>query len=483
MLKRHATVLVGLAALSLLALAGTAAATTPVLVGGGSHSAVIRSDGTLWVCGANGSGQLGLGDLTARPTFTQVGTSPDWLQVSTGFAHTAAIARDHSLYTWGLNTQGRLGLGDAVQRTAPTRVGTDTDWTMVSCSQGNPQGFTLAVKANGTLWAWGDNQWGQLGDGTVVDKASPIRIGADNDWAAVEAGNSHALAAKRDGSLWAWGRNNAGQLGDNTTTDVHAPQLVDTAVDWIRFGGGNGSMSAGLKANGRLWTWGSNANGQLAVGDDVQRRRPTAVGTASDWATFAVGGSHLVALKRDRSLWAAGNNGQAQLGLGDLVNRTSFIQVGGLRDWVMVGAGNQHSLGARADGLLYAWGNNTSGQLGFGAVSANVPVPTANAFKVDVTGPITRPARNVIVKHGRKVKLSYTVYDEFTPTCVNVRIRIRKGSRIVKTFRVTQIATGQVRSITFQVKLPKGLYRYYVYANDTAGNAQSALGFKNLRVR
>jgi alpha-tubulin suppressor-like RCC1 family protein len=480
MRKRHPFVLGSLLALGLvLLLGGTASAVTPVLTGGGNHTAVIRSDGTLWTAGLNANGQLGLGDTASRTVLTQVGTETAWVQVSSGLVFTAAVKRDGSLWTWGINDQGQLGTGNTTQQIVPTRVGTDSDWASVACGQD----FTLAVKSSGTLWAWGDNQYGQLGDGTTADKLTPVRVGVDSDWAAVRAGNNHSLAVRRDASLWAWGRNNNGQLGYPTTGAMSTvPQIVDTASDWATVSAATG-FGAGLKSTGKLWTWGLNASGQLGVGSTTNQPRPTAVGTTADWAAVSAGGNFLLGIKRDHSLWATGLNTASQLGLGDTTNRSSFTQVGTSQDWVMTGAGNGHSLGARIDSILLTWGLNTSGQLGIGSAAATAAGPTSTNFKLDVSGPVTQPSKNVTVIRGKKAKLRYSVSDDFAPWCVNVKIRIRKGSRIVKTFNIGQVTTFQAKSKTFTVKLNKGLYRWYVYATDTAGNVQSAVGFKNLRVR
>jgi hypothetical protein len=139
----------------------------------------------------------------------------DIASLSAGYYHTVALKTDGSLWAWGLNNSGQLGDGTSTNRNSSVRIGVDNDWTAASAGLYH----TIAIKTDGSLWAWGDNRYGQLGDGTAADHYSPVRIGMDNDWAAVSAGNLHTVAIRTDSSLWAWGDNAFSQLGDGTTTN------------------------------------------------------------------------------------------------------------------------------------------------------------------------------------------------------------------------------------------------------------------------
>jgi len=170
-----------------------------------THTVALKTDGSLWVWGQNLYGRTGVGVGGGNMTTPlQIGRHNDWAYVAAGASHTLAIGRDGSLWAWGSNSHGELGDGTIVNRWAPTRIGTDTNWRSVTAGLG----YTVAIRTDGTLWAWGNNEYGQLGIGETADTTpTPTRIGADSDWAMVAAGIRHHTAAIRtDGTLWVWGR-------------------------------------------------------------------------------------------------------------------------------------------------------------------------------------------------------------------------------------------------------------------------------------
>jgi alpha-tubulin suppressor-like RCC1 family protein len=231
----------------------------------------------------------------------------------------------------------------------------------------------LAIKGDGSLWAWGDNSKGQLGDGTTEPRAAPLRVGADSGWVSVAAGVSHSLAIRRDGSLWAWGLNDQGQLGDGSTANRSEPVRVGREATWVSVAAGRHSL--GIRRDGTLWAWGANDYGQCGYGAQGRVGVPTRVGTGSDWRVVAAGSYHSLAIKGDGSLWAWGRNDYGQLGDGTTVGRSAPVRVGMEGDWVSVAAGQTHSLAVRRDGSLWGWGFNGNGLLGIG-VDGNRPVPT-----------------------------------------------------------------------------------------------------------
>jgi alpha-tubulin suppressor-like RCC1 family protein len=332
--------------------------------GGGSGVVALTSDHTVWAWGGNDVGQLGIGtpDEDAHATPSVVGTDTAWAAVSAGRDHTLALKTDGTLWAWGGDGEGQLAVGETtVTVSAPTQVGDNGDWAAVSAGRY----YSLAVKRNGTLWAWGANGNGQLGVGDGARRTVPTQVGRDADWTLVSAGSTHAMALKRDGSLWGWGYNGNGQLGVGDTRQRLSPARVGDDRVWVAVSCGNSSTLA-ITNSGRLLAWGYNGNGQLGLGDTVQRLTPTEAGLGKDWAAVSCGDHHTLALKSDGSLWSFGWNGVGQLGVGDTEDRTAPAQVGTETDWVAVSGGHYISLAAKADGTLWTWGENDRGQLGVG---------------------------------------------------------------------------------------------------------------------
>lgn len=208
------------------------AATDSRMAAGYCHSLLVRSDGTLWACGRNVSGELGLGDNVSRSVPARVGTATNWVSVAASWYHSFGIRSDGTLWGWGENDYGQLGLGyQSWRATMPIRVGTATNWAAVSTGHFH----TLGLRSDGTLWAWGNNDYGRLGlegVGTSENVTSPTQLGTDTNWVAIAAGDGHSLAVKSDGSLWSWGANSSGQLGLGHSSTKYAPTPVAGDIEW-----------------------------------------------------------------------------------------------------------------------------------------------------------------------------------------------------------------------------------------------------------
>lgn len=308
-------------------------------------SVSIKTDGTLWSWGQNNYGQLGLGNTTDYSSPKQVGALTSWAQVSTsGYGSTqpmtAAIKTDGTLWTWGRNFYGGLGLGNTTNYSSPKQVGALTNWSNVQTG-GN---WALAIKTNGTLWGWGGNGFGQLGLNNITNYSSPKQVGALTNWASISIplwNATYILAIKTDGTLWAWGANQNGQLGFNNTTYYSSPKQVGALTTWAKASGSGGYFSLAVKTDGTFWSWGSNGNGELGLNNLIYYSSPKQVGSLANWSIPCAAFQASFAIKTDGTLWSWGYNSAGQLGLGNTTSYSSPKQIGSSTTWLKVAAGRQ----------------------------------------------------------------------------------------------------------------------------------------------
>ena len=382
------------------------------IVAGSNHALALKNDGTVWAWGLNTSGQLGnnsnlitqnnypiqVKDSTGNNNLTNISS------IEAGTAFSIALKSDGTVWTWGNNTLYQLGNNDinGTNQFVPVQVKDSTGsaylGSIVAVMAGN--NHSIAIKSDGTLWSWGLNTAGQLGDNdTGMNKMIPVQVrdmagtGFMNGVISTMAGASSSFAIKSDGTVWAWGNNSNGQLGDSTITTRALPINVKDAI-------GNGFLSGitaisthgqynpyyghslALKSNGTVWAWGYNANGQLGDNTTTQRNIPVQVkdaagtGYLDNIIAIATGGNYSLALKNNGTVWAWGDNANGRLGDNTTTQRNLPVQVlGGLSDVTSIVAGDSHSLALKSNGTVYAWGNNPDGQVGDGTTGNSRLVP------------------------------------------------------------------------------------------------------------
>jgi alpha-tubulin suppressor-like RCC1 family protein len=323
-----------------------------------NHTIAIKPDGTLWAWGFNGAGQLGDGTTIEKSVPVKIGNDSNWKTISAGGNSSVAIKTNGTLWGWGDNFWGQLGNGiNGDNRFAPVRIGTDSNWKQVS--EGST--FTLAIKNDGSLWGWGNNLWGQLGNQTIVTFV-PTRVGNTSDWKTVSAGENHTIAIKLDGTLWAWGLNSKGQLGDGTLINKATPVKIGSESNWKSIAIGD-SFSVAIKTDGTLWAWGTNDLGQVGNGTFAASSIPTQVGAGNTWESVSVGRYSSFAIKTDGTLWTWGwKIGSVFFDIDNSHN--SPTQVGVDSDWQSSASGQKHTFAFKTNGTLWAWGDDAWGKLG-----------------------------------------------------------------------------------------------------------------------
>ena len=318
--------------------------------------------------GQNNYGQLGDNTNTSSrssPVQTAAGGT-NWKQVSGGYYYAAAIKTDGTLWSWGYNAYGQLGNNtDTNNRSSPVQTAAaGTNWKQVSCGS-----YTAAaIKTDGTLWSWGYNFDGDLGDNTTTNRSSPVQTTAGGtNWKQVSCGGSHTAAIKTNGELWTWGYGAIGALGNNTDTNNRSSpvQTAAAGTNWKQVSCGSYTAAA-IKTDGTLWSWGYNFDGDLGDNTTTNRSSPvqtTAGGT--NWKQVSCGSNHTAAIKINGTLWTWGYNDYGKLGDNTTTNRSSPVQTtAGGTNWKQVSGGGSHTAAIKTDGTLWTWGNNTFGELG-----------------------------------------------------------------------------------------------------------------------
>ncbi len=361
------------------------------IAAGEEHSCAILKSGALRCWGSNRDRQLGEGSPglysvpqllipnRATGTTTPIGGIA---AIVPGRYHTCLITNRRGVECWGRNSDGQLGDGSNIPHAAPVAV-VGLESGIVALALGAEH--SCALRQNGTVLCWGSNQYGQLGDGTQEQRATPVEVSGITDGvAAIVAGDNHTCALMQGGGAKCWGQNSSGQLGDGTTTDTSFPVTVGGLSGAIALAAGLGHSCALLPDSVRCW--GENSSGQLGDGTVEKRLAPTPVTglPAGTLVALATGDRHSCAVVAG-AVYCWGNNGDGQLGNGEEVNQTQPVAVQGISDDVrMVGAGASHSCGLTTDGALYCWGGNEQSQLGDGSTEDRATAAVVSGLAANV---------------------------------------------------------------------------------------------------
>ena len=349
--------------------AAAAFTTTPMIAASGNHSLVLKSDGTVWAWGDNSYGGLGLEDEYSKWTPIQVPGLNSINAIAVGSLCSFALKSNGTVLAWGNNGYGQLGDGTTEHKATPSPVQGLNGITAIAAGTN----FALALKNDGTVWAWGYNGAGQLGDGTTTYiQNTPVQVQGLDSVVTIVAGEGHSLAIKSDGTLWAWGQNGFGQLGISTSIyrsniPVHVQGIEQiTSVTAGRF------HTVAIKGDGTVWAWGYNPFGQLGNGTTTNSNTPVQTQGINGIIGIAAGSFYSTAIRSDGAVfeWGRTNLGDASS------DRVLPVEVQGISKVIAIDAANTYnSIALKNDGTVWTWGENGYGNLGDGSItSRSTPV-------------------------------------------------------------------------------------------------------------
>ncbi len=290
------------------------------LSAGALHTCGLTATGTAYCWGSNQFGQIGDGSTTIRVAPVIVSGSLTFTSLLAGGSHTCGIVSGGAAYCWGLNGNGQLGDNSTINRTAPTPVSGTNTFTALALSPAAGAGHTCGVSAAGTMFCWGHNQSGQLGDGSTSNRSAPTLVSGGQIFASVAAGFAHSCGRTAIGTTLCWGANQSGQLGDGSTTNRTAPTAISGGAQFASLTANNHTC-ARTSAND-AYCWGLNSSGQIGDGSVTNRTVPTLVSGGIAFSQLAAGGSHTCATTSAAAAYCWGSDLQSQLGLGLPVIRT-----------------------------------------------------------------------------------------------------------------------------------------------------------------
>jgi alpha-tubulin suppressor-like RCC1 family protein len=347
------------------------------ITSGAVHTIAIDKNGRVWGWGGNGNGRLGDNSTIQRATPVSVlGATKTFCHISAGTAHTVALDKNGRAWSWGQNNVGQLGDNSIIQRATPVSV---LGATKTFCRISTGIGHTIALEKNGRSWSWGQNSAGQLGDNSLSNRSTPIAVlGATKTFCQISTGTSYSLAIDKNGRVWSWGFNSTGQLGNNSVTSERTPVSVLGNVKTFCQITAGASFSVAIDRYGRLWSWGNNSEGQLGDNTIVSQRTPISVlGNVKTFCKISApsGGTFVVAIDKNGRAWSWGQNNVGQLGDNTIVSRRTPVSVlGAVKTFCQISTGTSHTIAIDKNGRAWSWGLDSSGQLGLNSGDRLTPV-------------------------------------------------------------------------------------------------------------
>jgi alpha-tubulin suppressor-like RCC1 family protein len=323
----------------------------------------------LWSWGRNQDSVFAVGNNTSGTSYSspvQIGTEV-WTDVASIGNWVQAIDNTGKLYGWAYGTAGQSGNNNAVSLSSPVQIGSATDWAM-SCRYNGGPSQTGAITTGNKLYMWGRNYEGACGFNEDAFISSPVQVGSLTNWGNTDGkyscGSVVSANVKTDGTLWTWGQNSQGELGDGSTTQRKSPVQIGSLTNWSQIACGLWSCAA-VKTDGTLWSWGKNEYGELGLGNTTKYSSPVQVGSATNWSQVGMGRSMWV-INSSGELYSCGRNDYGQLGQGNTTNTSTLAQVGSLTDWRVIDGAENSFLATKTDYTLWACGNGVFGGLGQG---------------------------------------------------------------------------------------------------------------------
>ncbi len=393
----------------------------PKIAAGYDHTLAIKNDGKVWAWGSNAYGQLGNGSTISSYVHVPVNHLENVITIAAGNSHSLAVKNDGTIWAWGDNSNGQLGNGITMNSCSIPKQVPELK-NVVAVAAGYQ--YSLALTEDGKVWAWGINQFGQLGDGTLdLKRSTPKQVANLDTVIAISAGAEHCLALRKDGTVWAWGNNLFGALGNSSTgLTSRIPVQVMKLTNVIAIAGGR-YHSLALKKDGTVWAWGDNGYGQAGQGSKISilYKIPVLVPNLNNVIAITSGYNHNLALTNDGKIWAWGYNNQGQLGDGTNQEKESPKELSNLtNNIVAIAAGGGHSIALLNNGTVRSWGNNNNGQLGnksktdsnspvVAGVPGQMPVIAPYQYTLTITNDgkgTSTPTGSMVVKNGESINIT-----------------------------------------------------------------------------